>query len=157
TRMVRELGTSHQWVGDPPGPDKESDVGLLGAEFEEAAGRYRFRKIYEGESWNLWRRAPLRELGVNVRAGEFLLAVDGKPVKAGATPYACRAGKLGRRGPLRANPRPAEEGARQVVVFPTQTESRLRYFDWIEGNRRRVEAASGGRVGYLHVPDCNQW
>ncbi len=157
SRMVRELGASHQWVGDPPGPDKESDVGLLGAEFEEVEGRYRFRKIYEGESWNLWRRAPLRELGLNVREGEFLLAVDGKPLKAGDNPYALLQGTLGRRVILRVNSHPTDDGAREVQAVPTRTESRLRYFNWIEGNRRRVESASGGRVGYVHVPDCNQW
>jgi tricorn protease len=157
SRMVGELGTSHQWVSDPPGPDKESDVGLLGAEFEEVDGFFRFRKIYEGESWNIWRRAPLCELGLRIRQGDYLLAIDGKPLKAGTNPYALLKGTLGRHVTLRINSRPTDENAREVKVFPTRTESRLRYFDWIEGNRRRVEAASGGRVGYVHIPDCNQW
>jgi tricorn protease len=157
SRMVGELGTSHQWVGDPPGPGRDSDVGLLGAEFEEADGCYRFRKVYEGESWNIWRRAPLRELGLNVREGDYLLAVNGKPLRAGTNPYALLEGTIGRHITLRINSRPTDEGAREVRVFPTRTESRLRYFDWVEGNRRRVEAASGGRVGYVHVPECNQW
>jgi tricorn protease len=156
-QMIAELGTSHQGAGDPPGPDRDTKDGLLGAEFEEADGRYRFRKIYEGESWNPWRRAPLREPGLDVREGDYLLAVDGRPLKAGMNPYALLAGTLGRRVTLRVNSRPVEAGAREVRVLTTRTEERLRYHDWVEGNRRKVEEASGGRVGYLHIPECNQW
>jgi tricorn protease len=155
--MIGELGTSHQHAWGPPGPEKENNDGLLGAELEEADGHYRFRKIYEGESWNVWRRAPLKKLGLDVREGDYLLAVDGRPLQAGDNPHALLQNTLGRHVTLHINSRPTETGARDIEVAPTRTESRLRYFDWVEGNRRRVEKASAGRVGYLHVPECNQW
>jgi tricorn protease len=158
SEMVGELGTSHQWVGDPPGPDKESDVGVLGAELEESESHYRLRKIYDGESWNVYRRAPLRELGVRApREGDYLLAINGRPLKAGMNPYALLNGTYARRTMLRLNDRPTDAGAWDIEVRPTWNEALLRYFDWVEGNRKKVEAASGGRVGYFHVPDCNQW
>jgi tricorn protease len=140
------------------------NVGLLGVDFEldKGTGLFRFKKIYPGENWNDNLRSPLTEPGVEVKEGEYLLAVNGKPLRHPTNPYSLFQNTLGTNVILKVNGKPEEKGAREVEVKPIRDESYLRYTDWLETNRRKVDEATGGRVGYLHIPDMsieglNEW
>ena len=152
--MIAELSTSHAYVGGGETPDiHRVSVGLLGADFEPNQGFYRFKKIYRGENWDTSLRSPLTEPGVNVKEGEYLIAVNGKVLHTSVDPYSDFEDLADRQVILKVNGKPSEEGAREVTVHPVRDESGLRYVDWVEGNRRKVAEATGGRVGYMHVPD----
>ena len=135
----------------PRGEDQR--VGLLGADYEVADGRYRFRRILSGLNWNPDLRAPLTEPGVNVREGEYLLAVNGRPLRASEDVYALFEQTAERVTELRVSPTPDEADARTVTVRPVGDERRLRLRAWIEENRRRVDELSGGRVAYVYMAD----
>jgi tricorn protease len=156
--MIGELGNSHTYVGGGDSPDlKPVDVGLLGTDFEldAASGLYRFKKIYAGENWQASVRSPLTEPGVDVKVGDYLLAVNGRPLRAPQTPYELLENTAGENVTLTVNSKPREEGARNVVVKPIGSEFSLRELDWINTNRRKVEAATSGRVGYVYIPDMS--
>ncbi len=154
--MVAELNTSHAYVQGAENPEvKQVSVGLLGVDFEAANGFYRFKKIYEGENWSPGRRSPLTEPGLKVKQGDYLIAVNGVPVRAGDNPYAAFEGTVGKTVTLRINDKPEEKGAREVKVRPVASESGLRYLNWVRDNERRVSLATGGRCGYVHVPDTS--
>jgi tricorn protease len=148
-----ELSTSHAFVnGLPTAGAPQVNVGLLGVDYEADQGYYRFKRIYEGENWDPTARSPLREPGVNVKEGEYLIAVNGNPVKTDMNPYAAFEGLAGKTVVLKINSKPSPDGAREVKVRPIGQELNLRYTAWVEGNRKRVEQATGGRVAYIHVP-----
>jgi tricorn protease len=154
--MVAELGAGHTYVGGGDALRPEPlPVGTLGADLEldAKAGRWRIARILPGQSWVEARRSPLTAPGVNVAAGEYLLAVDGQELKGTDEPYRLMVQTPGHITTLTVNSRPSLEGAREVTVQPLATEWDLRYFDWVESNRRKVDQASGGRVGYVHIPD----
>jgi tricorn protease len=99
-------------------------------------------------------RNPLRELGVDVKEGDYLLAVNGVPVDTSKDPWAAFVGLAGRAITLTVSEKPLiDEDARDVVVKPLSNEINLRYREWIEKNRATVEAKTDGKVGYIHVPD----
>ncbi len=155
--MIGELNTSHAYIEPneaPPGP--QVNVGLLGVDYEEANGFYRFKKIYKGENWDAGRRSPLREPGINVKEGDYLIAVNGKPVTTSQEPYALFENTADKAVVLKVNSKPSPDGAREVTVRPITTEDTIRYADWVDTNRQKVEKAFGGRVGYIHVPDTAQ-
>ncbi len=150
--MIGELvaGHSYRWGGDYP--EVESvQVGLLGADLRVEAPFYRIHRVVEGENWDPELRAPLTEPGVDVDAGDYLLAIDGETLRAPDNPLRMLQGKVGRQVVLRVNDRPDEEGAREVTVVPTHSESGLRHRGWVEANRARVDEATGGRVAYIYV------
>jgi tricorn protease len=154
--MVGELSNSHTYVGGGDSPELHPvNVGLLGADFETDAehGFYRFKKIYAGENWNAELRSPLTEPGVDVKPGDYLLAVNGKPLRAPQNPYELFVNTVGENVTLTVNSKPTEEGAHRVVVKPVGTEYPLRELDMINTNRRKVEEATGGRVGYIYIPN----
>ena len=157
--MIGELCNSHTYVGGGDFPDlKPVKVGMLGVDFEAdtTSGLYRFKKIYEGENWSPSRRSPLTEPDVNVKAGDYLLAVNGKDLRVPQNPYELFEDTVGQTVTLTINSQPSEEGARQVLVKPLASEYRLRELDWINTNRRKVEEATGGRVGYVYLPDMSR-
>ncbi len=150
-----ELNAGHVYVnaGDQPRV-RRMDGGLLGAEIEaDPSGRYRVAKIFPGENWHPDFRSPLTAPGVNVSVGDLILAVDGQPVTTAENFYRFLEGKAGRVVTLRVNGRPVDDGARDEKVRPIRQETNLRYLDWVLDRRRRVEEASGGRIGYLHMPN----
>jgi tricorn protease len=154
--MIGELSTSHTYVGGGDYPDlKPVNVGVLGVDFEvEAAqGLYRIKKIYAGENWQANLRSPLTEPGVSVKEGDYLLAVNGRPVRVPQNPYQSFVNTAGENVTLTVNSKPSEEGARNVVVKPIGSEFSLRELDMINTNRKKVEEATGGRVGYVYIPD----
>src|SRR5271157_532220 len=154
--MLGELANSHTYTGGGDYPDLHPvKVGVLGVDFEADAANnlYRFKKIYTGENWNAALRSPLTEPGVDVKEGDYLLAVNGKPLRAAQNPYELFVNTAGENVTLSVNSKPGEEGARNVVVKPISSEYSLRELDWIESNRRKVDQATGGRVGYVYLPD----
>jgi len=157
--MLSELTVSHGWVapGDPPFEAKAAiGGGLLGADYEIANGRYRFRKVYEGAAWWPEMRAPLAAPGVDVKAGEYLLAVRGVDLRPPTDVYAPFLNTGDESVEITVGPNPDGSGARTVTVEPLRgldEELNLRHLDWVEGNRRKVEKATGGRVAYVYLPD----
>jgi tricorn protease len=155
--MLGELSVGHLYVGGGETQNNPKNVpgGLLGADYSVENGRYKFAKVFNGENWNPSLRAPLTAPGVNVKAGEFLLAVNGREVKATDDVYSFFEATSGKSVILKVGPNANGEGSREVTVVPTGNETGLRYMDWIEGNRRKVEQLSGGRLGYVHLPNTS--
>jgi tricorn protease len=154
TEMLANLTLGHVFIGggDRPDPPKIK-VGLLGADYTIENGRYRFRKIYDGENWNPDLRAPLTQPGVNVKAGEYLLAVNGRDLRDADEIYNFFQETAGKQVVLKVGADPTGKGARDVTVVPVDDEFKLRNLDWIESNRRKVDQLTGGRVAYVHLPD----
>ncbi|HEX8355166.1 MAG TPA: PDZ domain-containing protein [Pyrinomonadaceae bacterium] len=155
--MIGELGTSHAYVDPAPAeagsPDRAASAAMLGADYESDGRWVRFKRVYHGVlTHDAW-RGPLGEPGVNVKAGDYLLEIDGRPVGAGVHPNSLLINKANRVVTLTVSERPSADGARKVRVRPVAGESQLRYYEWVEGNRRKVEQLSGGRVGYINYPD----
>ena len=154
--MVAELNVSHAYIsgGDWETPDRPP-VALPGAVFEldPAAGRYRISEIFSGHNEEPRYRAPLTEIGVDARVGDYVLAIDGEDLAGSDNPYRLLRHRADRPVRLTLNQQPAADGAREVVFNPVTAERRLRYLAEVEANRRRVSELTAGRVGYLHVPD----
>ena len=156
--MIGELSNSHTYTGGGDSPNLHPvSVGVLGVNFEldSASGRYRFKKILPGENWDAGLRSPLTEPGVDVKEGDYLLAVNGHPLRSPQNPYEPFVNTAGENVTLTVNSKSSEDGARQVVVKPIESEAGLRELDWIDSNRRKVEQATGGRVGYVYLPDMS--
>jgi tricorn protease len=149
-----ETAIGHSFTGGGDEPEVESvPVGLLGADFEETDGRYRITKIYSGENWNPELRAPLSGPGIDAADGDYLLAVDGVELKAGMNLYSLFDRTADRQTVLTLNAKPKMEDARDVTVVPVASDVALRTRDWVEGNRRKVDELSGGKLAYVWVPD----
>ena len=116
-------------------------------------GFYRIQRIYPGLNWHPELRSPLTEPGVNVAEGEYLLAVNGRPLRYPASPYSLFEKTADQVTDLRISPTPDDAGARTVTVKPIASETALRHWNWVEGNRKKVDALSNGRVAYVYMPD----
>jgi len=154
TEMLGELSVGHLYISGGDSPE-ETVVkgGLLGADYQVENGRYHFAHVYKGENWNPSLRAPLTQPGVNVKAGDYLLAVNGHELRAPENLYRLFEATAGQSVRIRVGPDPAGQGARTVTVVPLESEMALRNLSWVEENRRKVAAMSGGRVGYIYLPD----
>ncbi len=155
--MLSELAVGHSYLrpGDYPSKPDKIEVGLLGADYVVDGGRYRFAKVLGGLNWDPELRSPLRTPGVEVRPGEYLLAVDGIELRTPTSVHAPFENKAGRQVRLRVGPNADGSGAREVTVVPVSSENNLRYRDWVEGNLRHVDARSGGRLAYVHLPNTS--
>jgi tricorn protease len=152
--MIAELSTSHTYVGGGDQPNKPHvSVGMLGADFEPDGGYFRITKIYPGENWNEQARSPLTEPGLKVKAGDYLISVDGQETRSNQDVYSYFQDLSGKLVTLKINSKASPEGAWEITVKPTSSETTPRYLDWINENRRKVAEATGGRIGYMHVPD----
>ena len=151
-----ETSVGHSFVfgGEMPEFNRPS-IGLLGADFAVQDGRFQFAKILSGENWNPDLRAPLSAPGVDVRPGDYLLAVDGVDVRATREPYSWFEGKAGKQVVLTVNQQPTTTGARQVTVVPVASENGLRSRAWVEDNRRLVDRLSNGRLAYVWIPNTS--
>jgi tricorn protease len=156
--MIAELNVSHSYIGrgDIEQP-KRISVGLLGCDFELDAENkaFRIKKIYEGAPWDAEVRSSLRRPGIKVNEGEYLLAVNGQPLDTSKDTWASFQGLAGEVVTLTVNSEATLEGARDVNVKPMSSEFRLRNLAWIESNRKKVEKATNGKVGYIYVPDTS--
>jgi tricorn protease len=154
SEMLGEISVGHMYIRTPADPPSdEGRVGLLGADYTIENGRYRFAHIYQGENWNPQLRAPLTQPGVNVLEGEYLLAVNGRELRGKQEIFELFAGTADRSTVLRVGPTADGKGARNVTVVPIENEANLRNRAWIEGNLRKTEQLSGGRVAYVYLPD----
>ena len=159
TRLIQwlcsELAVGHHrtFGGDVLAEAPQVPGGLLGADYEVANGRYRFRKVFGGLNWNPELRAPLSEPGVEVKSGEYLLAVNGRDLAPPENLYARFEATAGKIVEITVGPNPDGKGSRTVNVVPVADEAALRNRDWVEGNLAKVEKATGGRVAYVYVPN----
>lgn len=153
--MDGELSIGHAYVqnGERPMPERIK-TGLLGAKLSrDASGYYRIDKILKGANWSKSLTSPLTMIGVNVKEGEFIVALDGESVKEMNDIYAFLVGKAGKEVELTVNSKPSPDGARKVLIKPIGDESNVYYFNWVQNNIKKVSEATNGEVGYLHVPD----
>ncbi|HEU4403083.1 MAG TPA: S41 family peptidase [Candidatus Polarisedimenticolia bacterium] len=154
--MIGELSTSHTYVGggDLPEPPKV-DVGLLGADYDldPRSGLYRFRTIYRERDWNAPTGAPLAEPGVAVHEGDYLLQVNGRPLRSPQNLYAAFVGTAGKETMITVGSTPGDPKPRTFSVKPIDSETALRYRAWVAANRDKVARATGGRIAYIHIPD----
>jgi tricorn protease len=153
--MLSELAVGHSFTIPAERMDDRKTVpgGLLGADYEVANGRYRFKKVYGGLNWSPELRSPLTAPGVDVKAGEYLLAVRGVELKAPTEVYSLFENTANKSIEITVGPSADGKGSRVVTVEPLASESALRNRDWVEGNLRKVHRATGGRVAYVYVPN----
>lgn len=155
--MVGELACSHTYVGGGDYPEfKHTTVGHLGVDLVKGKnGYYKIARILEGANWEKKYRSPLKEPGIKVKEGDYIIAIEGRELHWPTNPYSLleeRAEKLTR---ILVNSRPSKEGAWEIKVVPIANEMPLRYYNWVLNNRRKVEKLSGGKIGYLHIPDMS--
>jgi len=146
------VGHHNAFGGDFPNP-RRYQVGLLGADYKIANRRYQFDHIFNGENWNPGLRAPLTQPGLNVKVGEYLLAVNGRELKSTDNIYSFFEQTANRQIILKVGPNPDGTKSRNITVVPVANEGGLRTLAWREGNRRKVSELSKGQVGYVHLPD----
>ncbi len=154
--MIGELNTSHAYIGAPGDVTQPASrsVGLLGCDFALENGAFRIARIIRGAPWDADARSPLLDLGVNVKEGQYLLAVNGVPVDISRSPYSAFQGLAGKTTSITISDSPTlDDSAREALVTPIGSEAGLRYRDWIERNRAYVAERTGNRVGYIHVPN----
>ncbi|HDP75432.1 MAG TPA: protease [Bacteroidales bacterium] len=153
--MIGELNVGHAYVnsGDKPKPERIK-TGLLGAKLSKhSSGYFRVDKILEGANWSDALRSPLNEIGVNVKEGDFIISVDGVDLKNIPDIYSTLVNKADKTVALVVNNSPQATGGRKVLVKPIADESELYYFTWVQNNIRKVNEATNGEVGYIHIPD----
>ena len=156
--MGSEVSIGHSYVrgGDMPDVPAAVPGGLLGADFAIENGRYRITKIYDDEEWNPDLRAPLAAPGVDVRVGDYLLAVNGQDLKAPDNIYRLLDGTANKQTSLVVNATPTLDGARHVTVVPVANDQTLRARAWIEHNRHVVDSLSHGQLAYVYLPNTGQ-
>jgi len=154
--MIAELNAGHAYVGggDLPHPQR-IQTGLLGAQVQrdDKTRYYKISRILQGANWDKALRSPLTELGVNANEGDYIIAVNGQPANEMNNIYETLVNTAGKQVTLKINSQPVEKGSREVVVVPTGDEAKLYYYNWVQDNIHKVDKATGGKVGYLHVPD----
>ena len=154
--MSGEVAVGHSYVRGGDMPDIERvGVGLLGADFAIENGKYRIKKIYTGESWNPNLQSPLAIPGLGVQNGDYILAVNGVELSGDQNIFSLFEETVNRQTTLTINSTPSMEGAKQVTVKPIRSEYVLRTYDWIEGNRRKVDELSNGKLAYVYVPNTS--
>ena len=161
--MMAELNVGHAYNRQPPGGLRESApadrTGLLGVDWEldREAGAYRIQRILGGGEYDLDARSPLSQQGIDAREGDYLLSINGLEVDPTRAVHAALLGAAGRPTEICLNDVPERNGEeRTFVVRPIASEGSLRYRQWVADNRARVDELSGGRIGYVHVPDTGQ-
>ncbi|MBW6499492.1 MAG: PDZ domain-containing protein, partial [Bacteroidales bacterium] len=156
--MVAETNAGHSYVdyGDWERPERVQN-GLLGAKLgaDLQHNRYRITKIYQGENWNPTRRSPLTEQGIDIREGDYIIAIEGQPVFVADNPYLLLENRVDKATRITVNSRPTADGARTYTIRPIANEQELMYHDWVETRREMVDRLSGGRIGYIHVPNTS--
>ncbi|HKG94652.1 MAG TPA: PDZ domain-containing protein [Gemmatimonadaceae bacterium] len=153
--MMSELSVGHHrgGGGDRLNPPANVPGGLLGADYAVDRGRYRITRVYGGLNWTPNLRAPLTEPGVNARAGEYILAVNGVDLRAPTNLYSAFENTAGKIVDLTIGPNADGSGSRTAQVVPIADEGQLRNRAWVEENLRKVDSATGGRVAYVYVPN----
>lgn len=155
--MIGELNTGHCYVNTGEAPRAEKIyTGLLGGKFsKDRSGYFKIEKIFKGVSWGEAQRSPLAQSGLGLKEGDYILEVNGRSAKDLTSIYEPLIGRVGVTTALVVNDRPSEEGARTIYVKPIKEESSLAYYDWVQENIRKVNEASNGEIGYIHIPDMS--
>lgn len=155
--MIGELNAGHAYVGGGDYPQAARiALGLLGAQLEkDGSGFVKVKKILKGHNWERDLRSPLTEIGVNVKEGDYIIAINGRSVKEMPNIYEALVDKAGKQVVLTVNSTASETGTRDVTVVPVANEQNLYYLDWVEGNIEKVNKATNGKVGYIHIPDMS--
>ncbi len=153
-QMGAEIAIGHSFVrgGDMPEVATGEPAGLLGADFAIDNGRYKITRIYDDEEWNPDLRAPLAAPGVDVRVGDYVMAINGQELKAPDNIYRLLDGTANRQTNLVVNATPTMDGARHVTVVPVANEQTLRSRAWVEDSRRLVDSLSHGQLAYVYLP-----
>jgi tricorn protease len=157
--MISELTVQHAYIeGGDLGLPKRPFVALPGARFELDAksGRYRIAKIFAGQNEEERYRSPLTEVGVDAHVGDYVLAINGRELKAGTDPYELLQAAPNQPVEWRVSAAADGRAARTVRYQPLSSESGLLYLAWVTENRARVERMSQGRLGYIHIPDMGE-
>ncbi len=158
--MISELNIGHTYVygGDIEQGGKPAPTGLLGADFAAEAGAdfYRIAHVIPGTPWNPEERSPLAEPGCPIKEGDYLIAIDGQPVRTNDNPFRYLQNKAEKMVTLTYNAQPSAEGAKTCRVKTLRSEGAIRYREWVDRNRAYVDQASGGKIGYLHIPDMGE-
>ena len=154
--MISELDAGHAYVGggDYPHPQRIS-TGLLGAELQQDEKTRVLQDRQDSQGLNLGSQVSLAadRIGVNVSEGEYIVAVNGQPTNEMVNIYESLVNTVGKQVRLKVNKEPAEKGSREIVVVPIADEQPLYYYNWVQGNIKKVSDATAGKVGYLHIPD----
>lgn len=157
--MVSELNVGHTYVGggDRPAP-KRIQTGLLGAVIGKdiKSGYFKIKKIFDGQSWDKSLVSPLNAIGVNVNEGDYILAIDGKSTEKMINIYSRLVNKAGKQVKLTVNSKASIQGSHVETVLPIADESQLYYLDYVRTNIEKVNKATNGKVGYLHIPDMGR-
>src|SRR5260370_19460069 len=155
--LIAELNSSHTYrSGGDTESSHEQGFGYLGADCSLENGAYRIKKIIEGAAWDAEVRSPLKQPGVEVKEGDYLLAVNGLPLDTEREPYAAFQGLADKPVFITVNDKPSTEGSRELLVQTLSSEARLRHLAWIEKNRQKVDDATGGKIGYVYVADTGR-
>ncbi|RPD43214.1 S41 family peptidase [Chitinophaga barathri] len=157
--MMSEMVVGHNYVsgGDIP-PSPNVSTGLLGADYEISNGKYRIKKIYTTERWYPGNKAPLGVAGLNVKEGDYILAVNGRDLTEDMSIDQLLEGQVGKQVQLKINGQPNETGAREITVEPISlsNEMDLRHSGWVEDNRRKVDQLSNGKIAYVYMLNTGQ-
>lgn len=152
--MIAELDAGHAYVSGGDQPKVEPiPVGLLGADFEFASNSYKIKKIYEGMNWESDVRSPLTEPGLNIKEGDYILEIDGVKLDKTNTPHSQLVNKANKFIKVKIGKSANDANARALDIKTISSEKTLRYYDWVESNRRKVDSATNGKIGYIHIPD----
>lgn len=155
--MLGELNAGHAYVngGDMPKAERIK-LGLLGAAYSRSSnGYFRIEKILEGANYDASLRSPLTEVGVNVRTGDYIISVNGVSVTTTNDINSLLINTADKQVELMVNSKPSPDGARKVIVIPVSDEKNLYYYNWVQRNIRYVDSVSGGKIGYLHIPNMS--
>jgi tricorn protease len=153
--MVGELNVGHAYVnnGERPMPER-IPMGLLGAKLtKDDSGYFKIDKILDGANWSNTLRSPLKDIGVNVNEGEYIVAVNGQSTKNVIDIYSLLVGQTNREVQLSVNSKPSEDGSRTTLVKPISSEANLYYYNWVQNNINYTAEKTNGEVGYIHIPD----
>ena len=156
SEMISESNTGHSYVdwGDFEKP-KRIEGGLFGAQLvaDKKSGLYKIAKIYQGQNWDESLRSPLTEQGVNVKEGDYLISIDGHEIKTTDNPYEFLENTIGKKVEIVVNSTPEKDFARTSTIEPIKSELDLLYYNWVLERRAMVDKLSGGKIGYIHVPN----
>ncbi len=156
--LIGELNVGHAYTGGGQVPDVERiKTGLLGAEVSKhSSGYFKVDKILDGANWNENLVSPLNQVGVNVKEGDYIIEIDGNSTKEVDNIYMLLIGKAGKTVSLKVNNKPETDGAKSTLIIPIGNEAELYYYEWVQTNIKKVNEATRGQVGYIHIPDMGQ-
>ncbi|MFA8298803.1 MAG: S41 family peptidase [Hyphomicrobiales bacterium] len=153
--MISEINVGHAYVsgGDIPKP-KRINMGLLGAEISKSkSGYFKIDKILRGENWTKKALSPLTQPGIKVAEGDYIVAVNGKSTKGMDNIFTALIDKAGKTVELTVNEKASEKGSHSILIKPIADEAGLYYYNWVMENIEKVNKATDGKVGYIHIPD----